>query len=149
MGVNFPQTGINLATANLHVFCHGTSGDVGLAVTGFLGQTAPLVVLQGLSSGINFVNLATIDAVFTAGGNADTSYLGRLILKASDHTGTDREGLRVESDGTQALLGFYGANAVARPTLSYSRSGAGETAAVAAIRQALASLGLVIDSTTT
>jgi hypothetical protein len=80
--------------------------------------------------------------------STEASRKGRLIGSASDFTGTDREGWRVESDGTQALLSFFGGTAVARPVLSYSRSGAGETAAAAALRQALAVLGLVTDSTT-
>jgi hypothetical protein len=33
---------------------------------------------------------------------------GRASLLACDFTGTDREGVRVESDGTQPLLSFYG-----------------------------------------
>lgn len=45
-----------------------------------------------------------------------------------------------------ARLGFYGATAVTRPILSYSRTG--ESTQEAAIRTALSSLGLVTDSTT-
>jgi len=79
--------------------------------------------------------------------STDASRTGRVALFASDYSGIDREGLRVESDGTQAKIGLYGVAATARPTLTYSRGGAGETAAVAAIRVALASLGIVLDST--
>lgn len=46
-------------------------------------------------------------------------------------------------DGT--TVGFYGVTPVARPTLTYSRTG--ETAAETQLRTALASLGLVLDST--
>lgn len=46
------------------------------------------------------------------------------------------------------LFGAFGVTEAAQPTLSYSRSGAGETTAVAAIRTSLASLGWVKDSTT-
>lgn len=47
---------------------------------------------------------------------------------------------------TTGKLSFYGAAPVARPALTYSRTG--ETAAEAALRTALATLGLVTDSTT-
>lgn len=39
----------------------------------------------------------------------------RTRLWAADSTGL-REGIRLEADGTQVLLGFYGGNAVAKPT---------------------------------
>jgi hypothetical protein len=45
-------------------------------------------------------------------------------------------------------LAFFGAPDASQPTLTYSRSGAGETTAVAALRQALATVGLVRDNTT-
>jgi hypothetical protein len=49
---------------------------------------------------------------------------------------------------TAQKLSFFNANPVAQPTLSYSRSGAGETAAEARVRSALVALGLVADRTT-
>jgi hypothetical protein len=51
--------------------------------------------------------------------------------------------------GTSAAqkIGFFNATPVAQPSLTYSRSGAGETPAVAALRTTLASLGLVADRT--
>lgn len=48
------------------------------------------------------------------GASTDASRTGRVSLLACDFTGTDREGIRVESDGTQALVGFYGHAAVAK-----------------------------------
>lgn len=48
-------------------------------------------------------------------------------------------------NGAETRLGFYGATPVAKPVLTYSRTG--ETAQAAALRTALASLGLVTDST--
>lgn len=39
----------------------------------------------------------------------------RTRIWAADSTGL-REGVRIEADGTQVLLGFYGGNAVAKPT---------------------------------
>lgn len=45
-----------------------------------------------------------------------------------------------------ARLGFFGTTPATRPVLSYSRTG--ETTAAAALRSALATLGIVLDSTT-
>jgi Pectate lyase superfamily protein len=50
--------------------------------------------------------------------------------------------------GTGDRVGFYGTTPATRPVLNYSRGGAGETAAEAAMRAALATLGLITDSTT-
>lgn len=44
----------------------------------------------------------------------DANRKGRLAFKAADSTGSDREGLRVESDGTQALISFFGGTAAPR-----------------------------------
>lgn len=46
--------------------------------------------------------------------NTDASRKGRISLLAADSTGTDQEGVRVESDGSAPKIGFYGANAVAK-----------------------------------
>lgn len=62
-------------------------------------------------------------------------------VRASDN------GYGIVFRATKAGVGFNNA-APSKPVLSYSRSGAGETAAAAAIRSALATLGLVTDSTT-
>jgi hypothetical protein len=75
--------------------------------------------------------------------STDASRKGRLQLFAADFSGTDREGVRVESDGTQSLVGFFGATAVAKPTVTGSRGG---NAALASLLTALASLGLITDS---
>lgn len=45
-------------------------------------------------------------------------------------------------------LGFYNAPPIAQPSLTYSRSGASESQATAALRAALSALGLVADATT-
>jgi hypothetical protein len=47
--------------------------------------------------------------------------------------------------GTQALLSFFGATATAKPTVTGSRGG---NLAVASLPTALATLGLLVDSTT-
>ena len=46
--------------------------------------------------------------------STDATRAGRVALSACDFTGTDREGLRVESDGTQPKIGFFGHAAAAR-----------------------------------
>jgi hypothetical protein len=73
---------------------------------------------------------------------ADASRKARLALFAFDAT-TAREGLRIESNGSAPLLGFYGAGAVARPTVTGSRGG---NAALASLLTALAGQGLITDS---
>lgn len=68
---------------------------------------------------------------------------GRILGYAADFSGTDREGWRVESDGTQALVGFFGATAIAKPAVTGSRAA---NAALASLLTALANLGLISDS---
>jgi hypothetical protein len=46
-------------------------------------------------------------------------------------------------------VGFFGHSGATKPALSYSRATANETAAEAALRAALAGLGLITDNTTT
>lgn len=49
---------------------------------------------------------------------------GRVSLLAADFSGTDREGVRVESDGTQAMLSFFAGTAVAKQAAIPDTSGA-------------------------
>jgi len=56
-----------------------------------------------------------------------------------------REVLRLEASGTAAMIGFLGAAAVARPTVTGSKAA---NAALASALTALASLGLITDSST-
>jgi hypothetical protein len=79
--------------------------------------------------------------VLTWATSTDASRKGRLAVVACDSTGTDREGFRVESDGTQPLVGFYGVTAIARAVLA---TGAGHT--VDDVITALQNLGLVKQS---
>jgi hypothetical protein len=79
--------------------------------------------------------------VLTWATSTDATRKGRIAMVACDSTGTDREGLRVESDGTQSLIGFYGATAIARAVLA---TGAGHT--VDDVITALQNLGLVKQS---
>ena len=69
---------------------------------------------------------------------------GRLSLRAAGSGGSEQEGLRVESSGAAAMVGFFGAAAGTRQTVTGSRAG---NAALASLLQALASYGLIVDST--
>jgi hypothetical protein len=98
----------------------GTSGDcpagtTPLTVAGNASQTAPLVVLEQKSSTSTLRNAGVVDATLATA--TDASWKGRLVLYAGDFSSSNagqREGVRVESDGTQPLLGFYGHAAVAK-----------------------------------
>jgi hypothetical protein len=83
-----------------------------------------------------------IDGAFAVA--TDATRLGRLTLSAADYNGL-REGVRIEADGAAARLGFFGATAGAKPTVSGSRGG---NAALQSLLAALAGLGLITDSTT-
>jgi hypothetical protein len=74
--------------------------------------------------------------------STDASRKARLTLSVYDATAA-REGLRIEASGTAPLIGFLGAAAVARPAVTGSRGG---NAALASALSALASLGLITDS---
>jgi hypothetical protein len=88
----------------------GASTSV-FGVQGASGQTAPLVPLQGISSTGTARDLGYVDGGFVA--STDASYTGYLDLDANDWAGR-RKGFRVASDGTRALLGFFGATPVAK-----------------------------------
>lgn len=76
--------------------------------------------------------------------STDATRTARLTLSAYDATAA-REALRLEASGTAAMVGFYGGAAVAKPTVTGSRGG---NAALASLLSALASMGLVTDSST-
>ena len=78
--------------------------------------------------------------------STDTARMSRCIVYAYDGNGATenaREAYRYESNGSAPLIGFLGATAVVRPTVTGSR---GSNAALASLLTALASLGLVTDS---
>lgn len=68
---------------------------------------------------------------------------GQLSLLAYDQTAA-RTGLIVSSDGSGAMLGFYGESPLGRQTVTGSRGG---NAALTSLLTALANLGLIINST--
>jgi hypothetical protein len=63
------------------------------------------------------------------------------VLAAADSTVTRREGLRIESDGTQPLVGFYGVPAVARAATPGTAAGT-DAAVINAVITLLRNLGL-------
>jgi hypothetical protein len=116
-------------------------------ILGASGQSAPLLTLMQLSSTSTPRNAGVIDATLPTA--TDASWTGRIVGYAGDYTSSNtgqREGWRVESDGTQPLLSFFGGSAVAKPTVTGSRGG---NAAVQSLLSALAALGLITDSTST
>ncbi|HYN88095.1 MAG TPA: hypothetical protein VER55_06175 [Ardenticatenaceae bacterium] len=72
------------------------------------------------------------------------SHAARMRLLVDDF-GATREFIRGEADGTQPLLGFYGAAAAARQTVAGSRGG---NTALASLLTALATIGLITNSST-
>lgn len=76
--------------------------------------------------------------------STDATRTGRVVHKADDYNGS-REYLRGEADGTNAKIGFLGAAAITKPTVSGSTGG---NAALQSLLTALDSLGLITDSTT-
>jgi hypothetical protein len=99
------------------------------------------VVWHGQSSTSTDRVLATVAGSFVV--STDATFTTRLSLSAQDYGGI-REGLRIEGSGSAALLGFFGAGAAAKPTVTGSRGG---NAALQSFLSALASLGLITDST--
>jgi hypothetical protein len=148
----------------------GSFVSINVVTAGLIGQVASAMLgsvygnaAQGLgvqasaqsnSSGysIGFFRLSTttagraVAAIDTNWANStDASRAGRLQLWACDASGTDKEILRGESTGSAAALGFFGAPAVTKPTVSGSRGG---NAALASLITALANVGLITDSST-
>lgn len=68
---------------------------------------------------------------------------GRLDLSAN-YQNLPELGIRIEGDSTGAKLGFFGNNAISKPTVSGSKGG---NVALADLCTKLASLGLIINST--
>lgn len=74
----------------------------------------------------------------------DASRTARVRFFANDWV-QSREFLRGEGDGTAARIGFLGATAIARPSVTGAKGG---NAALTSLLTALASLGLITDSST-
>lgn len=74
----------------------------------------------------------------------DASRTARLSIRVADSGSDNREVLRGEASGSAPMIGFLGANAITRPTVTGSRGG---NAALASLLTALANLGLITNNT--
>lgn len=77
----------------------------GLVIRGKASQAGELLTFQGRSSTTDGREQAVIDTAWA--DSTDATRKGRLLLYASDSSGK-REGLRIESDGSQANIGTTG-----------------------------------------
>jgi len=115
-----------------------------LVVTGMASQTAPLLPLQNLSSTATARNCGVIDATFNT--STDASWTGNLLLYAGDYTSSNagqRLGIQVQSNGSVALIGHYGATPVIQPQTTGTTTGttAGTTTALHADSSATGNTG--------
>ncbi len=120
------------AASNLLVLQHNSSGT---PAAGF-GST----ILTRLASSTTDDQSAATDIVTWATAT-HASRKARRVFNIYDTAA--REALRIEASGTAAMIGFLGAAAVARPTVTGSRGG---NAALASLLTQLATLGLITDS---
>ncbi|MDR3639072.1 MAG: hypothetical protein P4L84_35030 [Isosphaeraceae bacterium] len=140
---SFGSSSAPLGTVSVFTTANATKGLVIQAHSA--SQSAPLAALQGISSTSTARDVGYLDAGFST--TTDASYKGFVRLCAQDYNATSggREGLRVGTDGTQALLGLFGSPAVAKPNVTGSKGG---NTALASLLTALANLGLITDSST-
>lgn len=103
-------------------------------------QTGVACQFQGPSS-VQTRPQADVDTAWVTA--TDASRKARLVLRAWDLAA--REVLRGEATGTAAAVGFLGAAAVSRQTVTGSRA---DGTALASLLTSLANLGLITDSTT-
>jgi hypothetical protein len=145
LGINVPtvasditamviDTGTN-TRAIAGVLAHRTSGT---PTTAFGVQLR----LQGDSSTNTLRDIGTLEVQWATA--TDASRKGRVVLYAWD-SASAREVIRGEASGSAPLIGFLGAAAVARPTVSGSRA---TDTWRQSVMTALASLGLVTDTST-
>lgn len=112
--------------AQLHVVGYdaGTAGIVSEVIVGRHTTGTPAAGFGGgfplqldTNGGLNRPAAELVWSWPTASAVTDATRKGRLVLGAHDWNtspGAPREGLRIESDGTQALVSFFGAAAVAQ-----------------------------------
>jgi Protein of unknown function (DUF3168)/Head domain of trimeric autotransporter adhesin len=125
-------SGVTLAANEMSFGCvNGLGAVAGTRLTGH-SSTQPRSMAQTLCTWVNSTDAARLVRV-------------RHLVNDFNNPITGLEYLRAETNGTAAMIGFFGAAAVARPTITGSRGG---NAALASLLTALASLGLVTDSTT-
>lgn len=104
-------------------------------------STTPNQTFWGSSSTTSNREMGTAVGVWA--DNTDATRKARMVWSVYDTAA--REYLRGEASGSAPMIGFLGAAAVARPTVTGSRGG---NAALASALTALANLGLITDSST-
>ena len=99
--------GARFVVQNGYIQLANGASDFGYLIAG------PAYQLWGLSS----TSTARQQAAFTSSFivSTDAIFTSRVTVSATDHAGT-REGLRIDTDGTQALLGVFGHTAAAQQT---------------------------------
>lgn len=117
---------------NVAILGHNSSGT---PTTGF----GTGLKWQGESSTTADTEMARIRTEWATATHA--SRAARMVFEVYDTAA--REFLSAEADGTQALIGVFGATPIAKPTVTGSRGG---NAALASLLTALADLGWLTDS---
>ncbi|MCB0251308.1 MAG: hypothetical protein KDI07_22250 [Anaerolineae bacterium] len=138
-GTASPSTTLHALTTD-----SGTSAVVNVAT---VGHNSSGTAAAGFGGGLAF-NLQSSTTASQSAGLIASSWIvathasrtARMALSAYDYNSA-REGMRIDTDGSQALLGFYAHSAVAQQVLA---TGAGAT--VDNVISALQALGLVKQS---
>jgi len=110
-----------------------TAANTPVTIAGWSSQTAPLLALQQFSSTSTERSCGYVDASFNT--STDASWTGNLSLYAGDYTSSNagkRLGVQVQSNGSAALVGLFGATPVVQPTAAGTTTGytAGTSTAV-------------------
>jgi len=107
-------TDISLANqVGTFLFASTNQNFTAFAAQGAPSMVKPLSQWRQISSTSTARTVGIVDAVFIS--PTDASYTGRLVLKSQDFNGT-REGVRIDSNGSAALLGFFGHTAAVQPS---------------------------------
>jgi hypothetical protein len=135
-------TNFDQALTNIDMRIGRAANDT-LYLRGDRAASSPIVLqLQGRSSTTSGRLMLGINCEWVS--STDASRTTRTKFTASD-SAAEREVIRIEANGSAALLGFYGTTAVAQQTVTGSRGG---NAALADLLSKLAALGLIVDGTT-
>ena len=122
------------AATSAHFWYHRTSGTPAASFgTDF--------IVIGDSNGSSDRTMGTDRLIWATATDASRKARRSIFI----HDTAARECLRMEASGTAAMIGFLGAAAIVRPTVTGSRGG---NAALASALTALANLGLITDSST-
>ena len=100
----------------------------------------PIFTLWSHAGSATSREIVSLEGVFSGGLDARK---GQAKISAWDTA--KRECIRVETNGSAPMVGFFGGSATTKPTVSGSRSSG---AALTSLLSALSSLGLITDATT-